>query len=761
MAESVFTFLFKYRPVVFGSGRLVFAAPVPLLVLAGVATAVAVGAAATYVRAGGKASGAERGVLAGVRILALALLAFCLARPTLVLSTVVPQQNYLGVLLDDSRSMRIADGGAAPRSAFARGAMGPEGVIGRELARRFRVRYFRFSSGTDRIGGPEELAFDGERTRVAQALDRARSELGSLPLAGLVLVSDGADNAAGALSESLLALRAANVPVYAVGVGREALDRDIEIARVATPTAVLKGARLAVELLVTQRGYAGETVKLFVEDEGRVVASQDVKLGSDGEPVPVSVRFTAEQAGPRRFRFRIPPRPGERVAENNVQDALVRVRDDREKILYFEGEPRFELKFIRRAAAEDKNLQIVTLLRTAENKFLRLDVDSAAELSTGFPRTRDELFGYRGLVLGGVEAGFFTHDQLQMIADFVGDRGGGLLMLGSRRTFAEGGYGGTPLADALPVVLDDARRRDTTFFAEIKVAPTRAGAGYGVTQIAGDEAASRDRWRMLPAVTTVNRVDRVKPGATILLSGAGEGVGGGQVVLAYQRYGRGSAFALPIEDSWLWQMSADVPLEDQSHETFWRQLLRWLVSDVPTPVAVRLGGDRASPGEPVSITAEVSDERYVRLNNARVTATVTAPNGAATQVPLEWAVDRDGEYRGSFTPAAQGVYAVTATASQGGPERTSPPAYLSAAPSTAEYFDAAQRAPLLRRIAAETGGRYYTEASAGALPEDIALSGRGATVTEERELWDMPIVLLLFVGLVGAEWGVRRGRGLA
>ncbi|MBX6365874.1 MAG: hypothetical protein IRZ00_18655, partial [Gemmatimonadetes bacterium] len=534
MAESLFAFLFKYRPVVFANGRLVLAAPVPVLALAAVAAAVAVAAAATYVRAGGTASARARAALAGVRVLTLALLAFCLTRPTLVVSTVVPQQNYLGVLLDDSRSMRIADGGAAPRSAFAR-LMGPDGAIGRELARRFRVRYFRFASGTDRIGGPDELTFDGERTRIGQALDRARSELGSLPLAGLVVVSDGADNATGALSESLLALRAANVPVYAVGVGREALDRDIEIARVATPTAVLKGARLGVDLLVTERGYGGKTVKLYVEDEGRIVASQDVKLGAEGEPVPVSVRFTAEQAGPRRYRFRIPAQPGERVAENNVQDALIRVRDDRDKILYFEGEPRFELKFIRRAAAEDKNLQIVTLLRTAENKFLRLDVDSAAELSTGFPRTREELFGYRGLILGGVEAGFFTHDQLQMIADFVGERGGGLLMLGSRRTFAEGGYAGTPLAEALPVVLDESRRRDTTFFAEIKVSPTRAGAAYGVTQIAGDEAASRERWRTLPAVTTVNRVDRVKPGATVLLSGTGEGVGGGQVVLAYQR----------------------------------------------------------------------------------------------------------------------------------------------------------------------------------------------------------------------------------
>ena len=132
---------------------------------------------------------------------------------------------------------------------------------------------------------------------------------------------------------------------------------------------------------------------------------------------------------------------------------MVVVSDRREKILYLEGEPRFELKFIRQAVEDDKNLQVVTLLRSAKDKFLRLSVDDSVELSTGFPKTREELFTYRGIILGSVEASFFTVDQLRMLADFVGVRGGGLLALGGRRALAEGGYAGTPLADALPVEL--------------------------------------------------------------------------------------------------------------------------------------------------------------------------------------------------------------------------------------------------------------------------------------------------------------------
>jgi hypothetical protein len=140
---------------------------------------------------------------------------------------------------------------------------------------------------------------------------------------------------------------------------------------------------------------------------------------------------------------------------------LVNVRDAREQILYFEGEPRWEMKFLRRAVADDKNLEVVTLQRTADNKFMRLfgdDPENPDELEGGFPKTREELFRYRGLILGSVEAGIFSGDQLQMIAEFVEKRGGGLLMLGGARSFGEGGYGGTPVADALPLAIDPKTR---------------------------------------------------------------------------------------------------------------------------------------------------------------------------------------------------------------------------------------------------------------------------------------------------------------
>jgi uncharacterized membrane protein len=539
------------------------------------------------------------------------------------------------------------------------------------------------------------------------------------------------------------------------------LTKDVQIDRVSTPTTALKGTSLMVNALVTQTGYAGETVTLDVEDEGRIVGSQELKLPIDGEPAAVRVRFTASDSGPRVFRFRISPRAGELVTQNNQREALVDVYDRTEKILYFEGEPRPELKFLHRAVADDKNLQVVTLLRTADNKYYRLVLDSKDQLAGGFPKTRDELFAYRGLILGSIEAGAFTGDQLRMIAEFVDRRGGGLLMLGGARSFSEGGYAGTPVADALPVVVERvARSLDAWSVSRLKVRPTRAGEGHALAQIAPTEAASLNRWNDLPPLIGVNAIKAIKPGATVLLTGTDERRST-QPVLAFQRYGRGKAIAFTVLDSWRWQMHASIPLEDMTHENYWRQLLRWLVDGVPGAVEVHTSTDRVEAGEPVTLIADVVDDTFVELNDANVTAAVTTPGGTVIDVPMQWTGERNGQYRGTFVSTDQGMYKSRVEAVREGKTIGTGQTHVRAAPGDAEYFDATMHAARLKRIAEETGGRFYTPDTLGTLAEDLKYTGRGVTTVEERDLWHMPIVLLLLVGLTCAEWGYRRAVGLA
>jgi len=772
--ESAFEFLFKYRRSVFEAGDVGLGAgaslPVALLLL--VLAALLAGWSYARLTAQKRLRRRDLILLGGLRALALSLLALSLVEPTLRVLTVAPQQTFVGVLIDDSSSLTIKDDRGRERAAFVRERLlDPAGDVRRALEQKFKVRFFRFSGSARRMQD-ESLEFAGARTNLASALRSAREELADVPVSGLILVSDGADNVAGPLSETLLDLRTRQLPVFTVGLGQERFNKDIEITRVEVPASVLQGSSVVASLAIKAVGAGREPLSLTVEDSSRVLSAQEVQVtAADSTTVRVSIR--ADEPGPRLLRFKVAPVPGEQVTENNQFDVALDVIGRREKILYFEGAARFEAKFLRRAVQDDRNLQLVTLERTADNKFLRLDVDDAEELVAGFPRTREELFAYRGLVLGGVEASFFSVDQIRMLADFVSQRGGGLLMLGGEKTFAEGGYAGTAVAETLPVVLDAADaspagaagspKSQDDRFQWLKVAVTPLGAAQPVTQLAANETDNEARFKALPSLSSVNRVTRVKPGASTLLSGDPEGgsPGQGRVVLAFQRYGRGRAFAFPVQDSWRWQMHADVAVDDTSHETFWRQMLRQLVSGVSGPVSATLSSGLVSPGTPVTIRADVSDETFGRVNDAAVIATIQKPGGEVQELPLRWTVDKDGEYSGEFRADQRGGHEIRVAARRAGKLLGEDVAHVRVDDLQVEFRGAEMRGDLLRRIATETAGRFYTPDTVSQLAEDVTYSPKTASVVDEKELWDMPAIFLGILISLSMEWLYRKHRGLA
>ncbi|MEP6783771.1 MAG: hypothetical protein ABI983_08880, partial [Acidobacteriota bacterium] len=458
MLDALFRFFFDLSPVVFTQGEFRFAASTGSYLAAAAVAIAGVLAIVAYRRSHGKARTRDRVALAAIRLAILGIILLCMFRPLLVVKAAVPQQNFLGVLIDDSRSMQIADVGGQPRASYVKSEFGANtrGIL-KALSDRFTVRTFRFSGAPSRTTQESDLTFGGSQSRLGAALSGVRQELAGLPVAGLVMVSDGADTADAALGDAILGLKAEGLPVFTVGVGQQTLSKDIQVGRVVTPKTALKGTTLMVDVVLSQSGFDGQQVTLDVEDEGTLVSTQQVSLPNAGTPATIPVRFTVNEAGPRVLRFRVSPQPGELIVENNSREALIDVRDRKEKILYFEGEPRFEYKFIRRAIPDNDNIVVTSLIRTADNKYMRQGVDSPDELVAAFPKTREELFAYRSLIIGSLEAAALTGDQLRMISEFVDRRGGGLLMLGGPRSFAEGGYAGTAVADVLPVVLDRAK----------------------------------------------------------------------------------------------------------------------------------------------------------------------------------------------------------------------------------------------------------------------------------------------------------------
>jgi uncharacterized membrane protein len=668
-------------------------------------------------------------------------------------------------VIDDSRRRRRADQDGRARGDFAAQVFGgPDSALFKALSEKFQLRFFRTSGAGGRSDVLPQGPLNGARTHLATALLRAEEELAGAPVAGMILVSDGADNTAAApgatpMLEQMLSLRARQIPVYSIGVGTERFDRDIEVERVEVPGTILRDGSLLVEVVVTQRGFAGRKVPLVVEDSGRIIGSRELTLPRDGEAVVERIRVPANERGARLVRVHVPVQEGEMVKENNERSSVVVVSDRREKILYLEGEPRFELKFIRQALESDENLQLVTLLRSAKDKYLRLSVDDSSELAAGFPKTREELFAYRAVVLGSVEASFFTVDQLRMLADFVSVRGGGLLTLGGRRALAEGSYAGTPLADALPIELGPPMGLDSGA-TEITLAPTTAGLLHPATQLAPNDSATAMLWRQMPPLTTVNELGRAKPGATVLLEGTAEGDRRSRPTLAFQRYGRGKAVTFAVQDAWLWQMHADIPLEDMRHETFWRQLLRWLVSDVPGRVDIAAVGEGAVD-EGIPLRVSVSDSAFVRANGASVRAEVVSPKGERSAIPFEWAADRDGEYTATMVPAENGVHTVNLTAAFGRDTVKGAVGYVRVADPSAEFFGATMRPTVMRQLAEETGGKFYRASDVSRLPQDIVYTTSGATEVQRLDLWDMPVLFVLILSLLGVEWLYRRRRGLA
>ncbi len=758
--DALLTFLLKHPARVWERGELVWSPVIAGWLLAGAALGLLVLAAWSYRRVTGLGRG-HRIALGVLRAAILLVVLACLARPQLVVASAVPQRNVLAILLDDSRSMALADGGTESRAAAAARTFADSTALVRALADRFALRFYRFAADVRPASSAAGFRTQGTRTDLASALDGARQELAGTPIAGMVLVTDGGDNAGRELEPALLALQARRIPVHTVGAGLERFPRDVAIERVTLPARPLAGANLLVDVALRLRGVAGEKVTLTAESDGRVVGSETITLPGGEEVVRARVRVSELAPGTHRITVRAPALPRETIGENNEAHGVVQVRAGPDRILYIEGEPRPELGFLRRAIAADSAVQLVAILRSAEQKFLRLGVRDSLELAGGFPASREELFAYRGLIVGSIEASFFSADQLRMLAEFVSQRGGGLLALGGRSAFAEGGFRGTPFAEVLPIALDRSPRDAEAMPIELKVRPTVAGLAQPALQLGATEAATAQRWDSLGPVSLVNALGSLRPGATALLTGRREGESVDFPVYATQRFGRGTAGIMAMQDSWRWKMDPNTPIDDITHETLWRQVARALTEESPDRVEVAAVPSRVAPGEPVELRARVADEQFNDVNDAAVVARVTAPSGRTIEVPLEWALAENGVYTGRFIAEEAGLYRVAAEAVRGRDTTRALPAPLLADDAGADVEQAEQRAPLLRRIAQETGGRYYPLESAAKLAEDVQYTESGVNVREALDLWDMPLVFLVLLGLLGAEWAVRRARGLA
>ncbi len=760
----MFEFLFRYPFTVFSKGQLILLGAWPGWVLV-LLIAAAAGELAWLVRlrlkdAAPKLQGWRGWALWGMQSAMVALLFLLLWQPAVRVAELSSEQNIIAVVIDDSHSMAVADSDGKTRDAAAVAALN-DGVLA-ALRKRFQTRIYRLGSGLTRIDDPKTVTPSETATHIGDGLKQLATETADLPVGAVVLLSDGGENAVGMGGsrigvDALQALRNRRLPVHTIAFGSEQQIRDVEMEDASVAPNAMANARMTATLSFVQQGYAGQKATITVREGEKVLAGREVTLAANGVIQTEPLFFSAGAAGAKLLKFSVDPLAGEENVANNALNRPVLVSDAKKRILYIEGEPRWEFKFIRRAEDDDPTIQLVTMLRTSENKIYRQGLSGPTELAEGFPVRAEDLFGYAGIIIGSVDADYFTPLQQELLREYVDRRGGGILFLGGRSSLSDGGWNASALNDVLPTFLPSGRNSFHRNSATVEL--TAAGVESPITRLLDDPAKNAERWRRLTYLADYEDPGTPKPGATVLAEMHARGAK--LPLLITQNYGHGRTAVMATGGTWRWQMSEAV--NDPSHHLFWQQLLRWLAADTPGPVTGSMPARMLQDEGRVRLSAMVHDKQFQPATDAHVTAHIEGPQGVTALVDLSPSQDTPGLFQGEWTAEKPGPYLaeITADATGSAPQELGRDVLtFQREDGVAENFHTAQNRGLLEQLAKETGGRYWKPAEVKDLPRDISYSEAGISVRNTHELWNMPIVFVVLLGLALTEWLLRRKWGV-
>ena len=703
----------------------------------------------------------------GLQSLLAAVILVLLWQPAITVAELKPQQNIIAVLVDDSKSMAISDSGDAGSTRQAEAVKALQNGVLDRLNRGFQTRLYRVDDVPARIDSLKDLQPNKPSTRIGESLRQLSEETSDLPIGAVVLLSDGDDNAGGISTDAISALRARHIPVHTVGFGRERAQHDVEMDDVVVAPRALADSRLAAKITFHQRGYAGARINLTIRDvsttQGKVLAARSITLGPDGNLQTETLMFDIGGAGAKTLQIAAAPLQGEENTANNALTRVVNVASEKRRILYMEGEPRWEYKFIRQAEQDDRMVQIVSIDRTSENKIYRQGIADPKELADGFPSRPEDLFVYQGLIIGSVEAGYFTPGQQELIHQFVDRRGGGLLLLGGQFALADGGWNATNLIDLFPTTLPlqantfhrEADPRNGTTHTTAELAP--AGVDSIITRLVDDPAANAEKWKKLPYLMDYEDPGTPKPGAAVLANMITP-EGRKLPLLITENFGRGRTAIMATGGSWRWQMSS--PLGDTAHDLFWQQLLRWVVSDTPGHVSASVPAQMLLDNGAVTLTADVRDQLYNPAPDAKVEAHILGPGGVSALVEMAPVPDSPGQFQAAWSAPKVGAYLTEVTAQRAGKELGRDVLTFQRMDGVAENFHTEQNRDMLERLASQTGGQYWKPADLGKLPAAIPFSEAGVTMRETHDLWDLPLVFLVLLLLRFSEWWLRRKWGI-
>ncbi len=736
-----------------------------------------------------------------LKAVAVVLLAAILVEPMHSDTRPVPGANVFAVLADRSQSLLIHDQGSAEsRASQLSQVLRAENPWQVRLGQDFDVRRYEFDNKVRPVTTFEDYAADGSGSGIVSALSTLRERFSQRPTAGILLLSDG----------NATDLSTANMtwedypPVYPVVLGSDEPSFDVAVSQVAATQTNFEAAPITITSEIVAFGLSGNNMVVeLLDEQGEVLQLKKVIAAENGRSTTVRFQVKPESRGVLFYEVKAHAESEEgmfggrtRIQEATLLNNSRKVMVDRGRgpynVLYVSGRPNWEFKYLNRALSEDDELKLHGLIRIAkkEPRFQFREKDSNAnriftntddekkeqveqydeavllrvgslkegELSGGFPKSADELFQYHAIILDDVEADFFTQQQMSLIQDFVSLRGGGLLMLGGMESFSDGDYNRTSIGELLPVYLNPKKQPPPAN--ELQLSLTREGLLEPWVRVRSTEEEESRRLKEMPKLRVLNSVSSLKPAASQLLS-ANASTGGQLPVLVTQRFGKGRTAAFMIGDLWRWKLHQDSP-ENDDLEKAWRQTIRWLVAEVPQRISAGVSPARDDANRVIQASAQVRDENYEMLDNAKVDIAVTTPEGNLIQVASQPKGTESGIYEASIAGRNEGIYRATIAAQ--GPDGSRigevETGWVSD-PAREEFATLRSNREFLETVAQQTGGEVI---ELNELDRFVStLNQREIPVTEPqvRSIWHTWGVFLIAVMLLSFEWGLRRWKGLA
>lgn len=747
--------------------KLVTLSPLPVWVLVLFALGVLAGVALAAWGVRKEPSKSRRAVLLALRLGAGLAALFFLLEPGLRQLQVARLKTRVPVLVDRSSSMNFPVEPEGPtRSQAAADALTAFLPGMKALEDRYSFEIYGFDpeltpATPEAIGSTPARA---GRTDLLGAIRAATAGGGGKKLAGVLVLSDGADNAEleeGVVGRARSALADLEVPVSTFLTGREAL-KDLAIERVQVDDFAFVRNSLTVEVDVRGRGFRGERVNVTLSREGQPIVYKPVEFATADDIQRLSFTFTPDQTGRFVYTVTTPVKPGEAVAENNSRSFVLKVIRDRVRVLHVVGQPSWDERFLRGLLRQDANVDLISfyILRTTS------DDNSVPERDLSLiPFPTEEIFDTKlstfDVVIfqnfGYLDPALSISRYERNLAKYV-EEGGAIVMIGGDAVLGAG-RAATPILDRViplegvqPPSLESFTARLTPDGMRHPITAGAVSAGSSV------EAA----WAELPQVPGAN-LTRAREGATVLLEHPLQTVDGKNAPLvAVWDAGRGRALAIATDGSWYWAFpSHKEGAPTRLYERFWSSALRWLVRDPDlTTLTVTAEPATVEPGRPVGAVVQSRLPDYQPAAGAEVRVELIDVS-TGRPVGLQTATTgQDGTARVEFPPPAPGPYKLLATASRGGVDLGKADDALAVRAVGPELSDASVRPKLLEQLAQVTGGKFF-ELPLGSLPELPLLDPPLVEVgrSKDRPLWDRWEVLIALIALLGAEWFLRRRFG--